>query len=156
MGLQMGLGGSSTLSREAKRSVSFQVGGRWHLRDLTKNRGREQAGQLRDPAWGTDTLQWGQAGDEGAVPVGSLSDSVSQGHISSSSTSGIPTARARSAPSERQLSFLWSWCPLWAGELLQGSRQGHESPCLCECWLGCVWAVTTATKLWKCGSHRIM
>lgn len=142
MGLQMGPGGSTTLSREAKRFVFFQVWGRWHLRDLAKKRGGEQAEQLRDPVWGTDILQWEQAGNEGAVPVGNLSDSVSQGHISSSSAfaDDIPKASARSAPSERQFSF-WSSCPLWAGELLQGSRQGHEPLCVYVwgCGLSVLW-----------------
>lgn len=128
MGLQMGPGGSATLSREAKRSVSSQEGRRWLLRDLTENRGEEN----RQSSWETQ-LGGLTPSSEGRLEMRGLWAACQTVCPRDTSPHPAPllTVFQRPVPGMPCLkgsSSLSGSCPQWAGEQLQGSRQRHEPP----------------------------
>lgn len=167
MDLQMGFGSSiaSLCLGRQRGSVSFQVGRRWHLSDSPKNGG--EGNSWETPFGGLKPWSEGGLGNEGAVPVGNLSGSVSHGHLASSGTSADGIAKACAmptvAPSETQFSFTWSArrVPQFPAPVVWGAAPGQRSgartaPCLPVCWLQCVCVVLTATNLQKYGLHSIM
>lgn len=146
MALQMGPRGSITLSREEMRSVSFQVGGRRHLRDLTKNRGEEN----RQNSWETQP-----GGCHPAVRAGWKGRGCA---CEQPVRLRVPGTHLLIQPQESPLKGSSALCqaavPCGMGSSSRAAGRGWTTLCICL-GLWCLCVLTTATNLWKCSSHSI-